>query len=423
MKKLLVLLAVLTLLFSGFVFAATAPKADAKAAPKTDTKAAPKTDAKGADKKAADEYSGKPVQNLGPVSKAYAAYNKGYDFYLVKDYKNAVRQLLVTIKNKPDFSKSYNLMGLSYMGVNKSDEAIKYYKIALYTDINYAEAAYNMAVAYESKDKIDLAEQFYLKAIALNNDSHVFVRASLNLANIYRNQTKYDDAITLLRKAQVYEPDFAELYNSAGLSYLAAGDETKDTDTKLYDLAISNFKTATEKDQKYVEAQNNLAIVYERQGNLARALGQLEEALKMNSEHPGANYNYGKTLIENGNYDRAIAFLQKAIKLDPNFAEAHYALGKGFWHKNMFNEAGSEFKKAIKIKKGDYDIAKLALADLNKQKKDFTSHIVPTPVKVEGEDSGPVVEEKIDDAESEAARVKEEWEIEDPTPEKTDLKF
>lgn len=314
-------------------------------------------------------------------------------------------------------------MGLSYMGVNKSDEAIKYYKIALYTDINYAEAAYNMAVAYESKDKIDLAEQFYLKAIALNNDSHVFVRASLNLANIYRNQTKYDDAITLLRKAQVYEPDFAELYNSAGLSYLAAGDETKDTDTKLYDLAISNFKTATEKDQKYVEAQNNLAIVYERQGNLARALGQLEEALKMNSEHPGANYNYGKTLIENGNYDRAIAFLQKAIKLDPNFAEAHYALGKGFWHKNMFNEAGSEFKKAIKIKKGDYDIAKLALADLNKQKKDFTSHIVPTPVKVEGEDSGPVVEEKIDDAESEAARVKEEWEIEDPTPEKTDLKF
>jgi len=328
----------------------------------------------------------------------YDYYSDGLDKYKVEDYKGALECFMKCIKMKPEFAKSYNEAGLSYAAMNNFDQAILMYKEALIADKDYAEAYYNRAVAYEMTKKPLMAEKDYAQAISLNNDTHIFVRASLNLAMLDRlngektkNKEKFDDAISLIRKASVYEPDFAELYNEAGLVYL---------DTELYDQAAEQFQKAIEKDQHYVEASTNLAIAYEKKGNLARAMNQSESAVKLNENFPGAQYNYGNLCILDGYYDKAIAHLTKATELNPKFAEAYYSLGKAYLHKNMFKEAEDSYKKALKINK-TFTLAKRALADMQKLKKELKSHIKvkPTPSTegAEGETASKDEEKKTDE--------------------------
>jgi tetratricopeptide (TPR) repeat protein len=338
---------------------------------------------------------------------AFDYYNDGVDKYDAKDYNGALACFVKAIKIKPEFAKPYNKAGLAYAAMNNFDQAILMYKEAVIADPNYAEAYYNMGVGYELEQKLPLAVKNYTKAIDLNNDTHVFVRASLNLAMLDReeagktkNRSKDDEAIALLRKASIYEPDFAELYNEAGLIYL---------DTELYDNAVQQFQTALEKDQHYSEASVNLSIAYERKGNLARAANQSQEALKINENFPGAQYNYGNMCILDGYYDDAIAHLQRAIELysnihilagnfndnimyaktpikfDPNAAAAFYSLGKAYMHKNMFKEAEDSYKKALKINK-TFTLAKRALGQMAKLKKDLKSHIKAKPTPVQGQE-------------------------------------
>ena len=315
----------------------------------------------------------------------YEYYNDAYDLYLVNDYKGALKELKNAIKLLPEFEKAYNLAGLCHIALKQPDHAIYMYKRAVYINPKYDEAYYNMAVAYEIKDSKNtkLPEQFYKKAIELRNDLHVFVRASLNLARIYRVQKKFDDAILLLREAIKIEPDFEELYNEAGLVYF---------DSELYDEAINFFNKALEKKHKYPEASTNLAIAYQKKGQLAKAISQLEDTIAKDENFAGAHYNYGNALIYNGFYDKAIAHLKKAIELDPKFAEAYYSLGKAYAHKNLFDEAENAYKKALELRK-NYTLAKRALEEVKKQKKEFVGHITFAKKKT-GEEGEEVTEEE-----------------------------
>jgi tetratricopeptide (TPR) repeat protein len=354
---------------------------------------------------------------------AYDYYNEAYDLYLAGDYKNAVNLYKKAIKMKPDFVKPYNKIGLAYIALKQVDHALFYYKKAIHTDPNCAEAYYNLGVASEIKYKDDTkkAEEAYEKVLKLNNDDYSFVRASLNLAKIYRKQKKFDDAILLLREAVKRDPKFAPLYNETGLTYF---------DSNLYDFAITNFKKAieVEEQKKYPEAATNLGIVYLKQGKLAKAIAQFEEAIKMDDKFPGSHYNYGNALVLNGFYEKAKAHLQKAISLNPEFKEAYYALGKAHQKLNEFDEATKAYKKALEIDK-NYTLAKNALDELKQIRLAFRDHIQFKKKKAEGEEG----EEEVTEEESElteeqlAAKKKakeQEEDVEDlrlpedkPTPE------
>jgi len=354
---------------------------------------------------------------------AYDYYNDAYDMYLAGDYKNAEKMFKKVIKMKPDFVKSYNKLGLTYMAMNQVDHAIFYYKKAVYVDPNCAEAYYNLGVASEIKykDKTEKAEEAYLKVIKLNNDDYSFVRASLNLARIYRKQKKYDDAILLLREAIKKDPKFAPLYNETGLTYFDSG---------LYNFAINSFEKAIEVEErkKYPEAATNLGIVYLKQGKLAKAITQFEEAIKMDDKFAGAHYNYANALLLNGFYEKAKAHSKKAVLLEPDFTEAYYVMGKAHQKLNEFDEAEKAYKMALEKDK-NYMPAKNALEDLRQTRIAFRDHIQFKKKAEEGEEevSGEEVSEEELTEEQIAAKKKakeQEEDVEDlrlpedkPTPE------
>ncbi len=345
--------------------------------------------------------------NVYAAENAYDLYNKGFDLYLVNDYKGAVEMFKKSIKVMPDFVKPYNKAGLAFIAMKQVDHAIFMYKKAVYIDPNYAEAFYNYAIALEMKDfaknKVKI-QDLYKRAIELKNDEHIFARASLNLAKIYREDKKFDEAVLLIRDAIKVEPTFEELYNEAGLVYL---------ETELYDKAIEMFEKAVELRHEYVEASSNIAVAYQKKGNIAKAITQLEDTLKKDDNFAGAQYNYGNALILQGYYDKAIEHLLKATRLDPKFAEAFYSLGKAYLHKNMFEDAEKSFKSALKIKK-NYTIARKELNNVKKLQKDFRAHITFPKIKVEGEEGDSTEEEMTEEQLAAAAKkAKEAENVED----------
>jgi tetratricopeptide (TPR) repeat protein len=329
---------------------------------------------------------------------AFDIYNEGYDLYVVNDYKGAVKCFKEAVKMDPVFVKSYNKAGLAYIAMKEVDHALYMYKQAVYIDPKYSEAFYNYGVAMAIKDDKSQKKQqeLYEKVIELNNDDHIFARASLNLAKIFRTQGKHDDAILLLRNAVKKEPTFEELYNETGLDYL---------DTGLYDKAVENFSKAIDLKHEYVEASTNLAIAYEKQGRLAKAVTQLEDTLKKDNSFPGAHYSYGNALIASGYYDKAVEHLKVAVSLDPKFAEAYYSLGKAYLHKNMFVEAEASFKLAMKNKK-KYTLAKKMYDAVRQLQKDFRNHVTFPKLQIEGEEGNDEAAADMTDEQIAAAKKK-----------------
>ena len=324
------------------------------------------------------------------------------------------------------------------------DHAIYMYKQAVHIDPEYAEAFYNLGVAYEYKYKdksTELSEKMYERAIEINKDKFIFARASLNLARIYREQGKYDEAIALIRDAVKKEPDFPKLYNEAGRNYFAAD---------LNDMAIKYYEKALELQERFPEAATNLAVALMKGGKLVKAMDLLEKTIRKDPAFAGAHYNYGNALLVKTFYEKAekhynfaIKFhreqvrrelvydlkrnvvtdffarafsmdLPKDIPVEMEFYQAYHGLGKALLYQNKFEEAAEAFNKSLKAKK-DYAPAVASMEELKKLEESFRDHIAFKKKKGEddeGDEGDEGEEEEQEEAEVEEGEeeTKDAWE-------------
>ncbi len=374
---------------------------------------------------------------------AYDIYVEGLTKYQVHNYMGAVKDFKKAIKMKPDFVKPYNKAGLAYMGIKQThiDHAIYMYKQAVHIDPEYAEAFYNLGVAYGYKYRgksTELAEQMYERAIEINKDNFIFARASLNLAAIYREQGKYDEAIALIREAVKREPDFPKLYNEAGRNYF---------ESDLNDMAIKHYEKALELQERFPEAATNLAVALMKAGKLDTAIELLEKTIRKDTDFAGAHYNYGNALLVKKFYEKAekhykfaVKFhhekvrrelvydfkrgkvaeffakvfsqeLPKDIPVEMEFYQAYHGLGKAQLYQNKFKEAADSFGKSLKAK-NDYAPAIASMEELKKLEESFRDHIVFKKKKSEDDEGEEEAEQEEEEAEGEEGEeeAKDAWE-------------
>ncbi|MEA2931194.1 MAG: hypothetical protein QOG38_3622, partial [Hyphomicrobiales bacterium] len=84
-------------------------------------------------------------------------------------------------------------------------------------------------------------------------------------------------------------------------------------------------------------------------GELDRALGDLDEAIKIDATYACSWNNRGRVYAFKRDYDRAIAEYDEAIRLDPRFVIAYNNRGDA-WHKRGdLDRAVADFTEALKI--------------------------------------------------------------------------
>lgn len=316
--------------------------------------------------------------------------------------------------------------GLAYYQLHDYRKAINEYLSAIDQGIlqqeNIKTAYIELGRAYRDQDEVEIARQFYEKALKLDKD---FVEAHLDLAYLQMSRLgEYTQAIDHLNVA--IERDFkkAEALGNRGLARfelwkrsgarapLPAGARPE---TGLLDEARVDLLQALRLDPELVPASLNLAIVFMEAGQTGEALNTLERLIRKLEPEQGRPpmdtdnayrarlmrgnlyYNLGDYPSAAENYrmaariapfdagafynlgiayqqlarsdaqalDGALRAFREAIALKPGHAPAHQSLGDLLLVKKQFSEAQGSYETALRLSRERGDLKSQALARLS----------------------------------------------------------
>ncbi|KAG2683013.1 hypothetical protein I3760_10G012100 [Carya illinoinensis] len=174
------------------------------------------------------------------------------------------------------------------------NQGVAYYKKALYYNWHYADAMYNLGVAYGEMLKFDMAIVFYELAFHFNPQC---AEACNNLGVIYKDRDNLDKAVECYQLALSIKPNFSQSLNNIGVVYTVQG---------KMDIAASLIEKAIIANPTYAEAYNNLGVLYRDAGNISLAIDAYEQCLKIDpdSRNAGQNRLLAMNYINEGHDDK-----------------------------------------------------------------------------------------------------------------------
>jgi len=229
----------------------------------------------------ADPSSSTAYNNLGEAY-VYKGDNDG-------DYSQAIYCFKKAIELSPENCTNYLTLGIVYCNkVSDYNTAIVFIKKAIELIQNDAIAYYNLGNAYYLNSDIDLAIEYYKKAIEINSK---FIRYH-NLANVYYCKQDYNMAISYYENALkdtgfVTKYSKFSSYNNLGNAYCQKN---------LFDLAIKNYQLALDFVRKELCPEMyhiDKKDVYRNIGNVYYLLGDNDQALSnwLNIIDKSTNYS------------------------------------------------------------------------------------------------------------------------------------
>ena len=247
-----------------------------------------------------------------------------YNRLLAKDTSELITSFTEALRRNPrDAQASYN-RAVVYQSKNNPDykRAISDYTRALKWNPRLAEAYYNRGNAHISKPKPDYNQAIsdYSRAIELNP---LYAAAYNNRGNAYKSILKpnYAQAISDYNRALKLNPRLAEAYNNRGNAYAALPKPN-------YKKAIVDYNLALRLNPSLAIAHNNRGNIYANKPkpNYKRAIRSYNRALRLNPSLAIAYNNRGNVYRERpeSDYDRAISDYTYALKWNPCLAEAYH---------------------------------------------------------------------------------------------------
>ena len=113
--------------------------------------------------------------------------------------------------------------------------------------------------------------------------------------------------------------------------------------------AEASFKKAVEINNNFGLAIYNLGVVYEREGKLKEAIGQIEKIISFNNTNAGLAFELGLLYHRNNQKDLALQRLKKAVEIAPNYANALWYLALIYEERKELDKAISQLNKILDI--------------------------------------------------------------------------
>ena len=145
---------------------------------------------------------------------AVAYFMKGKVYAAEGKFDQAESPLLKALELDPDSLGTYNLLISTYLAANKISQAVHYLEALLSKNPKQTEAWISLALSYEKAGNFDKARDAYEKALSLNPDS---AAALNNLAALCAERfNQLDRAYELAEKARSLEPVNAAIADTLG---------------------------------------------------------------------------------------------------------------------------------------------------------------------------------------------------------------
>jgi type IV pilus biogenesis/stability protein PilW len=113
--------------------------------------------------------------------------------------------------------------------------------------------------------------------------------------------------------------------------------------------ATQAYEKVIELEPNYVEAYNNLAILYQEMGDLEKARFAYQKSVELNPRYEKAHNNLGILLCLQERYEESIEAFQKALAINPHNMESYINLGILFKKTGQMDRAIECYQKALHI--------------------------------------------------------------------------
>ncbi len=131
--------------------------------------------------------------------------------------------------------------------------------------------------------------------------------------------------------------------------------------------AIAEYTEAIRIRPDYPEAHNNIGPALATQGKLDDAIHHFAEAIRLRPNYADAYSNLGVALASQGKVDEAIAQYAEALRLDPDNARTHTNLGLALKARGQTADAVRELELAVRMNPNNTDARKALDALQNKR--------------------------------------------------------
>ncbi len=248
---------------------------------------------------------------------AEAAYNLGVLAEWQGRNDQARAQYDSALRARPDFGPAVVAIANLMLRSGDKQGALSYAENALQADpkSNSLRNALNRVRLSFAGREVEIIRDTKL----VLRDDEKNVAAMVNLAAAFQSQGKYELAIAILENAKALDANDPEIYARMALAHEALGDDVKARVTLEDGAALSGGASA--------EIYNNLGVIYQTAGDYAGAEEQFRLALARWPSMIQAQVNLGNALKGQQRYGDADKALKDALALDANSPDALYNLG------------------------------------------------------------------------------------------------
>jgi len=202
---------------------------------------------------------------------AEAHYDLGINAQSSGDVRGALKEFEESLKLDPDFADAHNALGvLLHLSFDRKDEAEKHYKQALELRPTFSEAKVNLGNLYLDQGRLDEAITLYEQALNDMLYATPYI-AETNLGWAYFKKGNSPQALAHLRAAVTQAPAFCLGYKDLGLVQDARGDLA---------AACTEFGRFVQACPKVAEAHQLLGSCLVRQGRATEARASFDSCVE-----------------------------------------------------------------------------------------------------------------------------------------------
>ncbi len=251
------------------------------------------------------------------VSKLSANYHlaKANRFFTDNQYRKAITEYELTLKNNPQMIEAYRFLGESYKqlykpGVDnpenndKKTKALDALNKALAIEPNNKDIIYSLGDMYDKLRSFDQAEKLYLRIIELDptNMSNYYV-----VAEFYKRYAGEKKEIARKAESMYLRRIETDPENPQGYAYMASYLESLQASDP--NILLKYFETAAEYRDRILVLQPNSAEAW-----LAKGINEWSRAYR---------FQFIPTEQRLATANECLKTLQKAISIDPNYPEPY----------------------------------------------------------------------------------------------------
>ena len=201
-------------------------------------------------------------------------------FHNAGNFKNRFIFWESFLKKYPNSVKGYITLAGFYQQIGDYNNALNNYKEAERCDKKALNAHNNIGEVYKLQTKNEEAEIEYKKELELHPENSL---AYNNLGLLYQNMGRTEEALKAYEKGLFINPNEQKIHNNIGITY---------AQQNRFIEAEKEFKEEIEINPKYADVYYNLGVLYQTLHREQEMINMWEEALKINPEH----YNTQKAL-------------------------------------------------------------------------------------------------------------------------------